>query len=516
MNIDMDIIAKKIIDSKSIVIRDINNDDEPFVYSSGNRGPGYIMIKGLVGQRSILKYLVKKLALKIYQQLPNPPDFISGNVTGGVIIGWILCNKLSKLYNKDIPYCYLRVSRKMGGHYELITGNLNNPLIKPGMEVLIVEELINYGQTTINATKIYRESGYKVNYGVSILSYDNPQTNIYTKLNNIKLISLITLPQLLEFAEKQELLDSKLIHQYQLFLANPIMWQIKNNLLLPEDSAIIAKSKGINMIKLESNKAILAGAPKDKVLNNIPYYTTDYNITHSCPKIWIALDFNTIDEILMFAQNICSYFDDKLNYSFGFKINLDIIIKYGIYHKWIQKLQSFYRPIFVDLKMWNGNRTMISIINQLDDIGIDFVNIYSHAGPKFINNVVNNAKHVKILVLTVLTHYNDDYTFNIYNSNIKDSIIKLLNNINNIPYYGIILPAQYSSLFNNDIKNKNKYIISPGIRIDTNNTSNYQHSICTPQKAFEYGCDSIVLGTVITKSNNSGKMLKNIFENITN
>ena len=46
-------------------IRDVSGGEEPFVYSSGNRGPGYVMIKGLVGQPPVLNYLTTQLALKL-------------------------------------------------------------------------------------------------------------------------------------------------------------------------------------------------------------------------------------------------------------------------------------------------------------------------------------------------------------------------------------------------------------------------------------------------------------------
>src|SRR5690606_1733988 len=120
-------IAKKIIESGALCIRDDQDKNNLFKYSSGNHGPGYIMIKGLCGQPSILKFLTKELAQKIYNEIGhdyiNNDFFINGNVTGGVVPSWILQNELSNIIGHEIPYVYLRVGRKEGGHCEIITGD---------------------------------------------------------------------------------------------------------------------------------------------------------------------------------------------------------------------------------------------------------------------------------------------------------------------------------------------------------------------------------------------------------
>jgi hypothetical protein len=58
----------KIIDGGALEIRDVDAGEESFLYRSGNRGPGYLMIKGLVGQPSIMKYLVRQLALNLLEK----------------------------------------------------------------------------------------------------------------------------------------------------------------------------------------------------------------------------------------------------------------------------------------------------------------------------------------------------------------------------------------------------------------------------------------------------------------
>ena len=263
-------IATTIINSGAISIRDTDNGDEPFVYSTGNRGPGYLMIKGLVGQPKILKFLTKKLAHKVVKEAEF--DFIEGNATGGMVPGWQLRNDVSDILGREIPYCYLRGTRKEGGHGELITGNQDNPLIQKGMKALVVEELVNYAGTTANAAEEFRAAGYPVSHATCILSYDHAQSNSKLREKEITLVPLITLPNLLDIAEYYKLLPRKAIQSYRDFLKDPLGWQLSRNLAIPADSAKKATEKGYQMMELNAVEAIKKGAPIGKVKEGVLYW----------------------------------------------------------------------------------------------------------------------------------------------------------------------------------------------------------------------------------------------------
>ncbi len=277
-------VATTIINSGAVEIRDIDGGEEPFVYSTGNRGPGYLMIKGLVGQRKVLKYLTKELAKKIAPLYRKSFDFIEGNATGGMIPAWQLTDDVEKVLDLEvgsIPYCYLRGSRKEGGHGELITGNRNNPLIKGLMRALIFEELVNYAGTTGNAADEFRAAGYPVSHAACILSYDHAQSNARLKEKGVTLIPLITLPQLLDISEANKLIPANSIQSYKDFLTDPLEWQLSRNLVIPggipddvdllrgqttpKDSAKAAIERGYNIRELGKKEAVQMGAPEEKV-----------------------------------------------------------------------------------------------------------------------------------------------------------------------------------------------------------------------------------------------------------
>ncbi len=267
-------IAKKIINAGAVSIRDIDNSEEPFVYSTGNRGPGYVMIKGLVGQPNVLMFLTKNLAHKIIEEKVKF-DFIEGNATGGMIPAWQLSRDLSEILKKEIPCPYLRESRKEGGHGELITGDKNNPLIEKGMWALIVEELVNYAGTVGNAAEIFRSEGYSVSHAACILSYDHPQSNARLKEKGLNLVSLINLSTIINVAEANKLFSQKAIDSYKDFLKDPINWQLSRNLVVPTDTAKKAVEKGYSMTKLSTEEAINRGAPAGKVKEGVVYWAQE-------------------------------------------------------------------------------------------------------------------------------------------------------------------------------------------------------------------------------------------------
>lgn len=222
-------IALMILEAKSVEIRNVDAGEEPFLYASGNWGPGYVTIKNLVGRKGIIKFLTQELAVKVAEKVPRL-DFVAGNVTGGLIPGWLLSETLEPLLGKVVPFVYIREARKKGGQKELITGIANNPEIPSAANGLVVEELVNFAQTTCNGADALRDAGYIVTHAATILFYDNPEAIKALNEHGIEMIYLLTLPELLEVAEKNHTHSQKAIDGYREFLADPLDWQAKRGL----------------------------------------------------------------------------------------------------------------------------------------------------------------------------------------------------------------------------------------------------------------------------------------------
>ncbi len=189
MNIEL---TKQLLSCPGVLeIRDVQKSEDAFLYSSGNRGSGYVMIKGLVSQEDLLRRILVQVFVNLAER-GTQIDFVAGNVTGGMIPGWILAELL------NVPFVYVRNTRKVGGKGEHVTG-LEQSSLAPGLRVLVVEELVNFAETTINSAKLLRSLGYVVEDAACILDYGHAGRKLDAE--GIQLTSFITLSELLKVAD---------------------------------------------------------------------------------------------------------------------------------------------------------------------------------------------------------------------------------------------------------------------------------------------------------------------------
>ncbi len=227
--IDIEGSVLRILKAKAVEIRDVDAGEKPFLYASGNWGPGYVSVKNLVGRKEIIRFLARQLATKVAERATKI-DFVAGNVTGGVVPGWLLSEYLESLLGRTFPFVYVRELRKKGGQKELITGIANNPEIRPGANGLVVEELVNFAETTCHGAEALRDAGFKVTHATCILFYNNPEAAKSLKEAGIEMVYLLTLSEVLDIAEKLQTHPRKVIDDYRSFLIDPIGWSKKRDL----------------------------------------------------------------------------------------------------------------------------------------------------------------------------------------------------------------------------------------------------------------------------------------------
>lgn len=100
----------------------------------------------------------------------------------------------------------------------MITGLDQNPELKAGMNALVVEELVNFAETTCNSALGLREAGFEVTHAATILFYENPKAIDALWEHNVKMIYLLTLPQVLEVAEKYDFYSKQAVDEVRAFL----------------------------------------------------------------------------------------------------------------------------------------------------------------------------------------------------------------------------------------------------------------------------------------------------------
>ncbi|MBI1979097.1 MAG: hypothetical protein HYS62_03510 [Candidatus Aenigmarchaeota archaeon] len=212
-------IAPRIIEAGALEIRDIDGGEKPFLYSSGNWGPGYLMIKGLVGQPHLMKYLCAQVALRVPK---DRVDFVVGNVTGGLIPGWEIRNNLEMQKGEEVPFVYVEGSRVSEGR---MIGEEDNHLVRKGDKSLVVEELVNFLQTTTNSVLLSRHRGYDAKLAATILHYKNPIALKQLGEHGLELFYVVSLPDIIDAAERSPMFKPRAVADYRRFLENPLKWQ---------------------------------------------------------------------------------------------------------------------------------------------------------------------------------------------------------------------------------------------------------------------------------------------------
>ena len=140
-----------------------------------------------------------------------------------------MAEALSDLTSREIPYVYVRETRKLGGHKEVITGDKQNPFFKPGRRGLVMEDSVNFAKTTVYSILVQREAGYNVRHAATIVFYDHKHACKKLDDAGIDLTFLFTLRELLAVALENGF-KPHLVKSWISFLNDPMKWQREHGL----------------------------------------------------------------------------------------------------------------------------------------------------------------------------------------------------------------------------------------------------------------------------------------------
>lgn len=224
------------------------------------------------------------------------------------------------------------------------------------------------------------------------------------------------------------------------------------------------------------------------------------------PFLFVGLDYEQPEEVVDFAQDL----DRIKRYNFGFKLNLDFVVNAGLTgdHQFMKDILELKRPLFVDLKMWNGRRTMSSIIKTLGKLGVNYTNVYSLADKPFLAATVRATQgtNTRILGVTVLTHYDEAYCQSMRGCSLKEAVRKDAEVAYNSGCHGIILPGTMLG----EVKDLEIKKLVPAVRPKWYGKTgdNWQKQEVSVREAIEGGADFLVCSSPIRKSENRKEALE--------
>ncbi|MBS3106209.1 orotate phosphoribosyltransferase [Candidatus Woesearchaeota archaeon] len=148
-------ITKILLELKSVDLDTV----EGFLYTSGRKGPIYCDNRLLLSHPEERNGIVEAF-LGLIREKELEFDVVAGVATGAIAWGAIIADRLKK------PFVYVRASAKEHGKQNQIEGELEE-----GKKVLVIEDLINTGGSSVSACQAVQSAGCKVTACLAIFSY---------------------------------------------------------------------------------------------------------------------------------------------------------------------------------------------------------------------------------------------------------------------------------------------------------------------------------------------------------
>lgn len=132
---------------------------KPFTWASGLKSPIYCDNRKTLSHPTVRTYIRQQLVEAINHEF-GKPDMIAGVATGGIAHGALVAQEMG------LPFIYVRTSAKTHGLKNMVEGDLSQ-----GRSVVVVEDLVSTGKSSLQAVAALREAECDVKGMVSIFSY---------------------------------------------------------------------------------------------------------------------------------------------------------------------------------------------------------------------------------------------------------------------------------------------------------------------------------------------------------
>ncbi len=207
------LLAEKLLQISAIKLQPEN----PFVWASGWNSPIYTDNRKTLSYPDIRNFIKVELSRLILENFPET-DAIAGVATGAIAMGALVADTL------DLPYVYVRSTPKDHGLENLIEGNL-----KPRQKVVVIEDLVSTGGSSLKAVEAIRNAGCEVVGMLAIFNYEFPISTKRFREANVNLISLSNYSTMLEAALATNYIAPEYVKTLQEWREDPAAWMPSRN-----------------------------------------------------------------------------------------------------------------------------------------------------------------------------------------------------------------------------------------------------------------------------------------------
>jgi orotate phosphoribosyltransferase len=186
--------------------------DNPFTWASGWKSPVYCDNRLTLSYPDIRTWIKNTLADAIVDAWPTV-EIIAGVATAGIPHGALIADKLNK------PFIYVRSEAKKHGLTNQIEGKLNK-----GQQVVVVEDLISTGGSSLQAVHAIRAAGGEVSGLAALFTYGFDIADQAFADHTCQFITLSDYPSLIRFATEQHMIDAQSIAKLNEWRRDPAHW----------------------------------------------------------------------------------------------------------------------------------------------------------------------------------------------------------------------------------------------------------------------------------------------------
>ncbi len=203
-------LAKSLMDIKAVLLR----PQEPFTWASGWHSPIYCDNRRILSHPELRAQVAQWLADKAMELYPEA-EVVAGVATGAIAHGVLAADRMQK------PFVYVRPKPKDHGTGSQIEGEL-----APGKKVVVIEDLISTGMSSLAAVKALRDAGAQVLGMVAIFTYGFDLAAQRFAEDKVRLDTLSNYSALVDVASETGYISSaakSLLHEWR---ENPSEWGI--------------------------------------------------------------------------------------------------------------------------------------------------------------------------------------------------------------------------------------------------------------------------------------------------
>jgi orotate phosphoribosyltransferase len=188
---DSIVTAEKLLQADAVRL----NPKTPFTWASGWKSPIYCDNRKVLSLPYIRDYIKSELCNVVFENFAEA-EAIAGVATAGIAWGAMVADQLK------LPFIYVRPKPKEHGLGNQIEGQYN-----PGQKIVVVEDLVSTGKSSLQVVDVLRQNEVEVIGMVSIFNYRFPQAAETFEQAAVPIISLTDYPNLIALALKKALIE---------------------------------------------------------------------------------------------------------------------------------------------------------------------------------------------------------------------------------------------------------------------------------------------------------------------